>query len=85
MALPVDESTILTALRHVPSDRWGEVLAYLHTLSEPVATIRTAGDLVRSGLVGMWADRDDLGETRDYARRLRHEAETRAPAGGGPT
>lgn len=77
MSLTVNESTILDALRHVPAERWGEVLDYLHALSEPVTPIRTAADLARSNLVGMWADRADLGDSRDFARQLRHEAETR--------
>jgi hypothetical protein len=75
MSPPVDEPAILDALRLVPAERWGEVLDYLHALSEPVTPIRTAADLARSGLVGLWVDRKDLGDSREFARRLRREAE----------
>lgn len=37
----------------------------------------TAADLLESGLVGLWADRTDLGDSHDFARRLREEAQTR--------
>ena len=73
MSPTLDESTILDALRHIPVERWGEVLDYMHALSAPVTPIRTTEDLARSGLVGMWADRADLGDSRDFARRLRRE------------
>lgn len=39
----------------------------------------TAADLLRSGLVGMWTDRTDIGDSREYARRLREQAQTRRP------
>jgi hypothetical protein len=45
---------------------------------EPVhAKIMTAADLLQSGLVGIWADRDDLGDSKDFARRLREQAQRR--------
>ncbi len=36
-----------------------------------------ACDILTSGLVGMWADRTDIGDSREFARRLRQEAQTR--------
>ena len=39
----------------------------------------SASDLLGSGLVGMWADRTDLGDSREFARRLREQAQTRRP------
>ena len=51
---------------------------------EPVAAAPTgklptmsAADLLHSGLIGMWADRTDMGESREFARRLREQAQTR--------
>jgi hypothetical protein len=47
---------------------------------EPVAaTKRTllASDLVQSGLVGMWAARTDIEDSRAFARRLREQAQVR--------
>ena len=74
------ERAILDALSRVPPDRWGEVLSYLRSL-EPAATTGeadpTAAALLGSGLVGLWEDRPDLGETRAFARRLREESPRR--------
>jgi hypothetical protein len=41
------------------------------TGSELVAAIR------KSGLVGMWADRDDIRGSREFARKLRKQASNR--------
>lgn len=37
---------------------------------DPTKPIMTAGDLLNSGLVGMWADRDDIGDSTEFARTL---------------
>ncbi|HEY7423653.1 MAG TPA: hypothetical protein VH682_05355 [Gemmataceae bacterium] len=37
----------------------------------------SAADLLHSGLVGMWADRMDIGDSREFARRLREQAQNR--------
>lgn len=37
----------------------------------------TGKDLLKSGLVGMWADRTDIGDSMTYARKLRVQAQTR--------
>jgi hypothetical protein len=33
--------------------------------------------LTRSGLVGMWKDREDIGDSREFARKLRERLQTR--------
>jgi len=85
MATPsVPEQTILDALHQVSPQRWGEVLTFLQSLQpgaprpgpQTKATL-TAADLLQSGLVGMWADRTDIGDAREFARRLREHAQTR--------
>lgn len=38
----------------------------------------TAGDLLRSPLFGIWKDRTDIGDSVEYARKLRAKAERRA-------
>jgi hypothetical protein len=83
-ATTVPERAILDALHKVPPQRWGEMLTFLQSLQaggpepapEKKATL-TAADLLQSGLVGMWADRTDIGDTREFARRLRARAQTR--------
>ena len=37
----------------------------------------TARDLLESEIVGLWADRDDIGDSLECARQLRREAEHR--------
>jgi hypothetical protein len=73
----IDEATILDSLRQIPAERWGEVQRFLETLIETEPPIRTGADLVQSGLAGLWADRDDLGDSREFARSLRRQSETR--------
>lgn len=80
MSTVVSEQTILDSLRHVPAERWGEVLRFLDALRETGPPIRTGTDLSRSELVGSWADRDDLGSSPEFAHRLRRQAETRREA-----
>lgn len=36
----------------------------------------SACDLLHSGLVGMWSERSDIGDSREFARRLRQQAQT---------
>jgi hypothetical protein len=37
----------------------------------------SACDFLHSGLVGMWAERGDIGDSREFARRLREQAQRR--------
>ena len=37
----------------------------------------TARELLDSGLVGMWADREDITDSSEFARSLRDSAQTR--------
>ncbi len=37
----------------------------------------TVGRLCKSGLIGLWQDRDDIGDSSVYARELREEAQAR--------
>ncbi len=53
-----------------------QVEVVLSTFSHAQATL-TASDLLNSGLVGIWADRMDIGNSLDFARRLREQAQTR--------
>ena len=75
---PPSEGAIVDALHHVPSSRWGEVLEFVESLRTHVPAILTAADLARSDLVGLWGDRDDLDDPRDFARRLRDIATNRS-------
>jgi hypothetical protein len=65
-------------------ERWVEVMSLLDALKGAEPPIRTASDLLQSGLVGLWADRDDLKDGRTFAHRLRQQAETRRGAADAP-
>ncbi len=45
--------------------------------SQNPPAVRTLGDLLNSEFFGMWRDRDDVGDSVEYARRLRTEAWSR--------
>jgi hypothetical protein len=79
----VCERAILEELHQVPEERWGEVLSFLRSLQparEPPTAdrpIRSGADLARSDLIGIWADRTDIKDSREFARQLRYRAEHR--------
>ena len=85
MSATVDEQTILEALHRISRDQWGDVLAFIESLPSDVESDRdteprplTAADLLASDLVGLWADRTDIGDSREFARRLREHTQTRS-------
>lgn len=43
---------------------------------EPRARL-TVGQLRKSGLIGLWEDRADIGDSSSFARQLREQAQTR--------
>ena len=83
---PVTENDILQVLHEVPQQQWGDVLRYAMSLRNAPTIgnngghdrpIRTAADLAQSDLVGLWAARTDLGDSREFARKLRDAAQRR--------
>jgi len=50
-------------------------------LTEPSTTLQrpllTARRLLHSGLIGLWKDRKDIGDSAAYARQLREQAQRR--------
>jgi len=62
-----------------------DFIGYLKNRSKPTArravkTVPrelTARELLQSDLVGLWADREDIGDSLEFARRLRRKAERR--------
>ena len=45
----------------------------------------TVGRLRRSGLIGLWQDREDMDDSASYARRLREHAQQRGDIRGDST
>jgi hypothetical protein len=79
----VTQDQILGALQELEPERWSEVLTfigYLRSISKHGKVERrqlTARDLLQSGLVGLWADREDIKDSLTFARNLRRQAEHR--------
>ncbi|MEJ5311981.1 MAG: hypothetical protein WHX52_19625 [Anaerolineae bacterium] len=78
--IPVTERDIFEQLHLLDRGKWGEVLDFISYLTQrasqdkaPAAPRRTltAQELLQSDLVGMWADRQDIGDTLEFARNLR--------------
>jgi len=80
--MSVTEQEILEELRGLDPSRWFEVQDFIAYLKQRLAKERvrehtrqmTARDLLESGLVGLWADRDDIGDSLEFARNLRYGA-----------
>lgn len=81
----VTEKQVLDELRNLEPGRWLEVLDFIGYLKQRATLERaharprelTARDLLQSELVGLWADRDDIGDSLAFARQLRQQAEHR--------
>ena len=54
-----------------------EVIVLLPPAASPPRARLTVGRLRKSGLIGLWQDRDDIGDSSVYARQLRQEAQER--------
>jgi hypothetical protein len=85
MSANVTEQAIVDALHQIPRERWGHVLEFIHsqrlvpesTRAEDKSPLTAAG-LLASGLVGIWSDRSDIEDSREFARLLREQAQTRS-------
>lgn len=66
-------------LRNLPVELGQQVeVLLLFTPAEIVERPRsTARQLLNSGLIGLWKDRHDIGDSLSYARQLRKQAQTR--------
>jgi hypothetical protein len=81
----VTPQQVLEELRNLEPSRWFEVLDFISFLkergsrehAEPGPRELTARTLSQSEIVGMWENREDIGNSLDFARRLRHQAEHR--------
>jgi hypothetical protein len=62
-----------------------DVILLAHSAVPRPAARSTVGDLRRSGLIGMWQDRDDIKDSAVYARQLREQAQHREDIDCDPT
>lgn len=72
--VPPDRRLVVEVPEEVPS---GPVEVTVRALEGQTAAATTAGDLLASGLFGIWKDRTDIRDTGDFARQLRRRAEQR--------
>lgn len=77
MADSINESDIVNSLHRVPVRRWKDVLLFLDSLQDDESPVTTGTDLADSELIGIWKERDDIENNREFARRLRTQAEQR--------
>ncbi len=54
-----------------------EIIVFLQPTTPPPRARLTVGRLRQSGLIGLWQDRDDIGDSCAYARHLREQAQQR--------
>lgn len=85
MGRATTEQRILEELHKLKPEQWPEVLDFIAFLGQRAhleheqahARPLTADLLLRSELAGLWADRDDLGDSKAFARCLREETTRR--------
>lgn len=70
-----DGKVTLTGLPYKKGDQVEIILLKGQAETRPQGM--TVRELLDSPLVGMWADRDDIGDSSEFARRLREQAERR--------
>ncbi|MFZ5882562.1 MAG: hypothetical protein ACOYYI_02155 [Chloroflexota bacterium] len=76
MALDTFEKLLKQADRLTPDEQLllaTRLIEKARQASKPM----TGKDLLKSGVVGMWAKRTDIGNSVTYARKLRTQAQTR--------
>ena len=55
-----------------------EVIVLVGAAENSVEKTMTGADLLKSRLVGMWAERKDIGDSLEFSRELRNKAEKRS-------
>jgi hypothetical protein len=71
--IPTSREIVIRLPDDVPPGMAHIVLAVTSEESAP-SPRRTLGDLLRSDLFGLWADREDITDSAEFARDLRTEA-----------
>lgn len=54
-----------------------EIILFPQTCQAEEETYFTVGDFKKSGLIGLWRDRDEIKDSAAYARNLREHAQKR--------
>ncbi|MCC6446145.1 MAG: hypothetical protein IT210_22170 [Armatimonadetes bacterium] len=72
----VDGEVTLKGLPYKKGQRV-ELIVVFEPQLDSETSLKTVGDLLESGLVGIWKDRVDIGDSVEYARHLREEDQSR--------
>ena len=83
--MTVTEERIIEKLRSLDPSDWADVDEYItylkyrsrHKARRDHTQVMTGQDWLESGLIGLWADRKDIGDSLEFAHKLRREAEQR--------
>ena len=76
MALDALEKLLKQADRLTPNEQLLLASRLIERVRKTAKPMR-AKDLLNSGLVGIWAERRDIGDSVTFARKLRTQAQTR--------
>ncbi len=77
--IPADHRLVLEVPPQIPA---GPAEGMVTALAPGEAgRVWTLGDLLGSGLIGLWSDREDIQDSVEFARALRKAAEGRRRAG----
>jgi hypothetical protein len=79
MALETLEKLLKQADRLTPNEQLLLATRLIERARQSVKPMR-ASDLLKSGLVGVWSKRRDIGDSIVFARKLRSQAQTRSRA-----
>lgn len=75
--LDKDGEIFLKGLPYKKGQRLELILLLSEETSRPSLTQITARKLLGSKLIGLWKDREDIGDSSRYARNLREQAQRR--------
>lgn len=75
--IPSDRRLLIDVPADVPTGPVEVVVVITTSRTEMPVLAGTAADMARSPLFGLWAHRDDIGDSMEYARQLRLRAERR--------
>lgn len=78
--IETDGEICITNIPFRKGERW-EVIIRSATSPQEDKPPLTARKLLESGLVGMWKDRQDIGDSVIYARHLRVQSQNRSKRG----
>ena len=79
MALETLEKLLKQADRLSPNEQLLLATRLIERARQSVKPMK-ASDLLKSGLVGVWSKRQDIGDSIEFARKLRSQAQTRSRA-----